>query len=105
MQNPLEQLLESKVGSSPIEKSLRLIHILDLAECFGMCRATVELEVRHGRLKPVHLRGRTYFSKQDIVTWFATYQKRMRSYPVVRARSRKARAAISEVSSEAQLQA
>jgi len=114
--SPLESLLESLVGSSPLEKALRLVHVVRLAEAFHMHRATLTLEVQQGHLKPTRFRGGLYFSCANILEWFADYQKR--SYRRVpggsaRSRAKKARlaakaaqpATIPEVGSEVQLQA
>jgi hypothetical protein len=113
--NALESLLESLVGSSPVEKALHLVHVVKLAKAFDMHRATITLEVQHGHLKPTRFRGGLYFSCASILEWFTDYQRR--SYRRVlggsaRYHAKKARlaataqpATIREVASEVQPQA
>jgi hypothetical protein len=78
-QEPLESLLSKLVAPSPVAQSLGLIHILKVARAFGMCRYSIQKEVKRGFLTVTRYRGGAYLAKQAVIDWWALYQARQ--YP------------------------
>jgi hypothetical protein len=72
----LESLLGKLVDSSPVGKSLKLIHITQVAGAFGTCRRTLERDASEGLLTITRFRGGTYFSRQAILEWWQARQAR-----------------------------